>query len=81
MVAKNDITPTPKAIDSICFICGVVDLQTENVVIALVKRHEKEIRADQDKITRSACAKSINPIACAEKDAIYTAIMNTKGVK
>ncbi len=49
-------------VDNICFACGVVDQPIENDVIALVERFEKEIRADQDKITRHACAESVNNI-------------------
>ena len=43
----EDLPPSPKAIDSICFICGVIDQKVEDAVVALVKRHEAEIRADE----------------------------------
>ena len=36
--------------------------QTEKVVAQLVNRFEKEIRQDQDKITRHACAENVSKI-------------------
>jgi len=82
-----DLPPTPKAIDSICFLCSVVNDDVEKVIISIIKRHEQEIRADQDKITRHACAdnngkvvKFLGMTINEYQSRAHSAIMNTKAI-
>lgn len=79
---------TALAIDSICYLFGVTSKDFETEVIKVLRRHEKEIRANQDKITRHACAESVlkeNGVPRPYGHTITTdqackAIMNTKAI-
>jgi hypothetical protein len=79
--------------------CGMGDIFREDkateVIMEVLKKFESEIRKDQDKITRHACAEEINllenePITDLLTDTDYlvinlndasNAIMNTKAIK
>lgn len=46
-----------------------------------VDAFEKDIRKDQDKLTRHACAENVNNLGCAGIDDAHATIMNTKTIK
>ncbi len=76
------------------FIKGIITERTSIETLAegtadLIKEFEQEIRKDQDKITRQACAESVSKLepiwVCdnesgIDPDKVHQAIINTKAI-
>lgn len=58
---------------------GVFNGELETHTNQLLSEFESEIRKDQDKITRHACAES--SLSCDDLESVHSAIINTKAIK
>ncbi len=56
----SDLTPAQKAMDSIRYMCNIIDKEED--VVALLARFEQEIREDQDSKTRKGVYSDIGKV-------------------
>lgn len=44
----EDLSPARKAIDSICWLCSITDLEIETQIVALISRLVEEIKEEEE---------------------------------